>query len=313
MSHLRAACGRKRLPHAEANGPAGLKLRLLFFLAGLLVLFLVVRRWPEPRAQTATIDQHEVGLARHLLARDRWQTTEFAAGHIHYLAGSHTARTSVTISAAVDSARKAALAFLELRDTQPIDVFFVDTREDMQRLIGRPIGGMVQSGERTALLVYSATYAPFLTHELTHLYTHNHWGAPRNGRWISEGLAALATGDCQAHSLDALVKGLHDAGELHTWTELASRFNDVDEIAANLEAASIVRHLRGRGGIRAVRAVWMSEGWAEFERTFRQPLTEIERGWLQRVRAVPVSARLDVRRLHEHGCDIVNRAETLEN
>ena len=130
-----------------------MKLRLFFFAAGLVVLFLVVRRWPDARSRGPTENLHETRLARHLLARGEWLTHSAPTGHLHYRADSYAARTAGSIRQSVDSARKVVLAFLQLRDTGPIEVFFVDSREEMQQLVGRPFGGMVQSGERTALLL----------------------------------------------------------------------------------------------------------------------------------------------------------------
>lgn len=271
-----------------------MKLRLLFFLAGLLVLFLVVRRWPDARSRGPTENLHETRLARHLLARGNWQTHAAPTGHIHYRAGTYAAGTLPQISAALDSARKAVLNFLQLRDAEPIEVFLVDSRDEMGMLVGRPLGGMVQFGERTALLLYNQTYSPFLTHELTHLYTHHHWGAPRTGRWISEGIAALAAGGCQGHSLAALVKGLHDDGRLSSWARLIAEFDSIDEIAGNLQAASMVEFLRQRHGLRAVRNIWMTKDW--------QPAPGLEPAWRARVRSGPAGARLDPPRLHAAGC-----------
>jgi hypothetical protein len=270
-----------------------LKLRLLFLAAGVLVLFLVVRRWPDARSRGPTENLHETRLARHLLTRGEWQTHQAPTGHIHYRGNSYTARTLPQITTAVDSARRQILAFLQLRDAEPIEVFFVDSRAEMQQLVGQPIGGMVQSGERTALLVYNESYSPFLTHELTHLYTHHHWGAPRAGRWISEGMATLAAGDCQGNTLAALVKGLQEDSKLRPLPELIAKFDSVDEVTANLQAASIVEFLWQQRGLGAVRKLWMVEDW--------QPAA-IERAWLDHVQRTPKAARLDIPRLRERGC-----------
>jgi hypothetical protein len=276
-----------------------LKLRLLFFAAGVLVLFLVVQRWPDASKRGPTENLHETRLARHLLTRGEWLTHSSPTGHIHYRGDSYAARTTESISRSVDSARTAVLAFLQLRDAEPVEVFFVDSRADMQQLMGRPIGGMVQSGERTALLVYNENYSPFLTHELAHLYTHHHWGTPRSGRWISEGVAALAAGDCQGHALPALVKGLHDDAKLRPWSQLIANFDSIDEIAGNLQAASMVEFLREQRGWRVVRQIWMKPDW--------EPPPDAESAWLARVRNTPVTARLDSARLRTEGCLSLSR------
>ena len=280
--------------------------RVLFIIAGAIALYLVITRWPKPKTDAYDTGLHSERFAQDLLSQPGppWKTHSITYGHLHFREHSHAARTRGAIAQSVDSARSAALRFLEIQDTFPIEVFLVDSRQEMKQLVGRPIGGMVQSGERSAILVYSATYDPFLVHELTHLYTHHHWGSPRNGRWISEALAALSFGDCQGHSVDDLVKGFHDDGRLVPWSRLVSDFDALDELSANLQSASVAAFVRERGGMSALRELWMSEGWDVVEKTFGLPVDEIEAEWRRKVASHPTAARLDVPKLHDRGCVI---------
>lgn len=279
-------------------------IRAVLLVAGIIVLVLVIRKWPQANASTA---QHEhIGLARNLLSRPgyQWQTYEFEHGHVHYLPESHADKTREQISNAIDSVRTAVLAAAEMpeRADERIDVFFLDSREQMQTLLGRPMGGMVQSGEPTAVLVYNEGFAPFLLHEITHLYTHYRWGAPRNGRWISEGIAMLVSGNCQGHTIDDFVRGLHEDNRLTPWPDFVRNFDRLDELSANPQAASMVAFLRGKGGIELVRDVWTSDGWSVVERQFGAPIDQIEREWWQHVQNTGTAARLDVEQLRRQGC-----------
>jgi hypothetical protein len=280
--------------------------RVLFIIAGAIALYLVITRWPQPKTDAYDTGLHTERFAQGLLSQPGppWKTRLITYGHLHFREHSHAARTQAALAESVDSARGAALAFLEMQDTFAIEVFLVDSRQEMAQLVGRPIGGMVQSGERSAILVYSATYHPFLVHELTHLYTHSQWGSPRNGRWISEGLAALSSGECQGHSVADLVKGLHDDGRLVSWSKLVGDFEALDEISANLQAASVVAIVRERGGMSALRDLWMSEGWGAAEKTFGMPVGEIEAEWQRKTAAHSTAARLDVAKLQNRGCVI---------
>lgn len=143
---------------------------------------------------------------------NKWRTQPFAHGHLHFTAGSYAEKTAMALAARIDSARAHVLKLTQIEDEKPIDLFFVDSRDEMRNVVGAPVGGFTKSGERTAVFVYSANYAPFLAHELTHLYTHVHWGAPINGNWISEGLATLAQGPCQGLNLVYVRKGLLQDG-----------------------------------------------------------------------------------------------------
>jgi hypothetical protein len=206
------------------------------------------------------------------------------------------------LSDSIGHARQKVLAFLEIADTLPIEVFLVSSRQEMEQVVGSPIGGMVRPGERTAVLLYNRSYSPFIAHELTHLFTLYHWGAARHGRWIVEGTAALVGGNCQGHSIAALVKGLQEDGRLQHWPDLVGDFDRLDEVAANLQAASMVEFVWSRGGITAVRDLWASEGWSAVERALGRPVAQLEADWLRHVQAGPTSARLDVSRLYRHGC-----------
>jgi hypothetical protein len=279
-------------------------IRAILLVAGTIVLVLVVQKWPQADASTSR-HQH-TGLARNLLSREgyHWQTHEFEHGHVHFLPNSHAEKTKEQISQAIDSVRTAVLTIVGLpeREDERIDVFFVDSREQMQTLIGRPMGGMVQSGEPTAVLVYNAQFAPFLLHEITHLYTHYRWGAPLNGRWISEGIAMLVSGDCQGHSIHDFVKGLHEDNRLTPWPEFVRNFDRLDELSANPQAASMVAFLRSKGGMTLVRDVWTSDGWSVVEQRFGAPIGQIEREWWGQVQNTGTAARLDIDRLRREGC-----------
>jgi hypothetical protein len=152
------------------------------------------------------------------------------------------------------------------------------------------------------VLVYHAGFTPFLLHELTHLYTHYRWGAPRNGRWLSEGIAMLVSGDCQGHSIDDFVKGLHEDGGLTPWSQFVRDFDRLDELSANPQAASMVAFLRAKADITMIRDLWMSEGWSAVERRLRAPIGQTEREWWQRVQNTGIAARFDTERLRKEGC-----------
>lgn len=235
------------------------------------------------------------GLARTLLAREgyAWQTHDLMRGHVHYLPDSDAARDIDALATTIDSIGGRIHTQLALGNDSPIEVFIANSRAMMQELVERPVAGIVQSGERTAVLLYDSSYTPAIAHELTHLYTHFEWGPPVNGRWISEGLATLLNMPCQGHDVRALVKGLADDGKLRGWTELRRDFESIDEVEGNVQAASIVAYIREVKGVSAVRQLWMNERPAD---------ASLETGWRTWVAQSGPAARLDAERLKEKGC-----------
>ncbi|HSE43845.1 MAG TPA: hypothetical protein VLA89_00795, partial [Gemmatimonadales bacterium] len=149
------------------------------------------------------------------------------------------------ISAANDTARRANL-------------FFLNSRDEMRRLAGRPLAGFIQQGEPTGVFVVTPgyRYGSLLRHELAHLYTFETWGAPRAGRWLVEGFAAWAAGSCQGHSPDELAAGAIARRTLVPLTELAGNFDRVAEDVAMPQAGSVVGFLVRQDGLDAVRSRW---------------------------------------------------------
>ena len=242
------------------------------------------------------------GFVEHLLTRDSsWQTHSFAHGHLHFLPNSHAARTKSELEKKVNSARDSVLRFFAIRDTAlPIELFFVDSRDQMRELVGRPIGGMVQSGARTAIFVYNAGYKPFLVHELTHLYTHYHWGSPR-ARWISEGAAMLASGKCQGHTVDELAHTMERRGAVVEWRRFPDEFDNLNEIPANIQAASMVGFIRRQFSNDGLRDAWMGRDWSSVEELLQMSVSEMEARWTGDLRKGGF-AELDTVKLKAEGC-----------
>jgi len=205
----------------------------------------------------------EFRLARRLLAtRDfTWNSFESAHTRLH-LAGDMEIRRVNQLADSIERAREAALAMLnegEIADEAPIEIFLVETRDDMRRLVGRPISGSGFPDELAAVLVAGVGYRPFFRHELTHSYAAHRWGRRQAGAWLDEGLAALATGACQGHSIDAVAGWYVERGDSPTLDALAGDFYQIPELPGYFTAASLVDFLRHQDGIGAVRSIWRGE------------------------------------------------------
>ncbi len=184
-----------------------------------------------------------------------------------------------------DSARSAAL-------------FFLGSREDMQRLAGRPNAGFVQPGEASGFFVWARGYRAPLRHELAHLYTFDRWGRPAAGdsaAWLVEGIGAWAGGACQGHSPGPLAAGLLADGRLPTIADLVANFRALPEDAALPAAGSLVDYIHATEGVVGLRRRWRST----HSESLPDSLTEKAwRSWLTVLRP----ARLDVPRVMREGC-----------
>jgi hypothetical protein len=234
-----------------------------------------------------------------------WQVTESAHTRIHVPAGSAVTARLPDLIDSVEAACTTALAILgEVnRQGEPrLAVFLVDTRADMQRLIGWPYGGLAIPGELTAAFVAGPGYRPFFRHELTHAYAAVRWGPMRSGAWLTEGLATLATGPCQDHSVDAVAAGYRRAGTLPPLTALTTDLRAFPELPAYFAAASLVKFVRQQEGLGALRALWRGERQGtDSAHPLGERTADIEAAWHRHLDSI-VPAELDTVRLQREGC-----------
>lgn len=253
----------------------------------------------------SSVDTTAGPAARELLAAPgfRWRTIESEHLRVHTPVGSDVAAHAKALAESAEVARADALRLLG----EPLDragepkaeLFFVDSREDMQRLVRQPIGGFAQPGELTAAFVAGDGYRPFLRHELTHAYASFRWGKLEAGEWLTEGLGALAQGECQGHSVDAIAAGYARKDSIPPLRTLASDFRSFPELPSYIAAASAVDFIRRRDGIAAIRTLWKRPRAGGHPLGANGDSTEAE--W-RRYLAGVVPASLDVATLRRAGC-----------
>lgn len=205
----------------------------------------------------------------------------------------------------VEQARSVVLALIDERDNpaeERLELFLVETRDDMQRLAGRPVGGFAQPGELTAALVAGPGYHAFFRHELTHAYSAHRWGVRRSGAWLDEGLAALATGPCQGHSIDEIAAGYVRRGDAPTLSALAGDFYKIPELPGYFTAASLTEFVKRHDGVSALRAIWRGErGESTPARLVGADTGPLVAEWRRHL-ATLTPATLDTLRLRRDGC-----------
>jgi hypothetical protein len=279
----------------------------------LLVLFLfLVCSCESPRVGNAPrpIPSTPIGstgpLARRFLATPGFTWHSFESPHARlHLDGEMAIDRVSQLADSVEQARRIALALLDERsiaDEAPLELVFVETRTDMQRLAGRPAAGSAFPGELTAIFVAGVDYHPFFRHELTHAYAAHRWGRRQSGSWLDEGLAALATGACQGHSVDAVAAGYIASGDSPPLEALSGDFYAIPELPGYFTAASLVDFLKHREGTSALRSIW-SGNRPGTDRL--HPLGhDTQRLWSEwrRQLASVVPATLDTVRLRRDGC-----------
>jgi hypothetical protein len=246
-------------------------------------------------------------IAQELLSTHDFTWRSFATSHfrIHLANGMNPARIDV-IADSVENARRIVLALIgerDIDDEEPVELFLVETRDDMRRLIGDPVTGNGYPSELTAAVVAGDGYRAFYRHMLTHTYVAHRWGRRRSGSWLDEGLATRATGTCQGHAIDEIAAGFQRNGEAPSVALLTSAaFDTLPELPSYYTAASLVDLLQRREGVAAVRALWRGEaGDVTPENPLGPATTTILAAWRRRL-AAETPAKLDEPWLRQDGC-----------
>lgn len=249
--------------------------------------------------------QEPEGLAVTALASRRftWQRRDTTGFRVHFATASYAARHQdslvARLPAALDNARR--LLGTTAPDG-PVDVFFVDSRDDMAELIGGRATGFAHRAARAVFLVTNPAWRAFDRHELMHVVAWHAWGAPAaNTDWLEEGLAQAADGRCDDYSNATALRGLVARGGWVALDDLLGRFREQPDLRAYLQAAVFVEHLLQTHGAPTVAALRREGGSADTMLKGRT-LRSIEAEWRRRVVVGPLPDEAAIRRIEADGC-----------
>jgi hypothetical protein len=250
--------------------------------------------------------QPPAGLAREALEREdmRWITRSAPELRVHFLADTYAAQHQDSLVARVVAAKKADLALLRQPSYErTLDVFFVETRVQMDTLMGAPVTGFAQMDSAAVFLVTNPSWRAFERHEIMHVLATAAWGRPAApGDWIQEGLAQFADGHCGGYGVDEVAASLTHADGVVPLGTLFSRFRQLNDLTAYLEAASLVGYIHRTWGLNAVEEAW-SQGAAALPSFLGLPVDTLEARWraaLPPLDRSPPPDRLD--EVRKHGC-----------
>jgi hypothetical protein len=214
------------------------------------------------------------------------------------LAAGHVARLR---DSAVVAFEHAFALLAETPTAEPFWMVYVDSRADMQRLVGRPVGGWADPTARAAANVVTADGRSPDRHEMMHVATGVAWGVPAGPwAWISEGLATYASGECGDAGIQSLAAALVHTGAAVPLNRLIHHFFELDEVGAYLQSASVVGYIREVFGTSALRAIWQ-EGPAAVPVVTGKDIAALERDWRAFVSRFP-AATTALEAVHERGC-----------
>lgn len=188
-----------------------------------------------------------------------WESLSSDGVEIYYLKDSFAERHRAVLLRSVPVAVREALDCLgEPGYDRIIRVFYLRSREEMERIVGRPYSGFANWSESCVFVVCNAEWRSFEKHEITHVLTMELWGEanPSSG-WMIEGIPVYCDGWCREYSVDEMAYHFLSKEDL---PQLSALFDDpraLGEIRGGFYAASIIGFIRDNYGANTLRGLWL--------------------------------------------------------
>ncbi len=232
-----------------------------------------------------------------------WIVRDIPGFRVRFLKGSYPAQYQDSLLLRLPAALRRDRALLDApASDDTIAVFFVESREQMGRLVGLPVTGFADTQERSVFLVTNPKWRAFERHELMHVVSNDAWGRPAAGNeWLVEGIAQMADGRCAGRRNDDVMLALVAR---HGWIPLdtmLTAFRQQNDLRAYLQAASFTDWLLRTAGLEAMRRAW-SEGTTPETMFGIYPLATRYAQWQRDVTSRWVPEPGEVDRIEEHGC-----------
>ena len=247
--------------------------------------------------------------AKAALANSRfvWDSISTPAFTLYTLRGTYGAARASQYRAEVEDGVAHALAMLGER-TYPahLQLFVLGSREDVKAVTGTGWNGWTDAAGNNAAVVARPECRPVFRHEIMHAVSLRLWGNPLvpakdpsppkdstlmvQGGWLREGIAAAAEDLYGKYSYRGMAAQWLAEGTIIPFATLVNRFYQVDDLAAYLQAGSLVNYLLEQYGRDPFRLVWR-DGPNAFQRAYGKTAAQLESEWHTWLRATPATAR----------------------
>jgi hypothetical protein len=233
-----------------------------------------------------------------------WKSVESEGVRIHYQEGSFAEKHRMMLLRSVQSAIE---EILDLLDESPYDrtiqVFYLNSREEMAKIIGRTYAGFTDWSSGGIFLVFNPEWRSFEKHELMHLFTMGNWGTPDvTSRWMIEGISVFSDGWCREYSVDEVAYFFLSKDELPSLEVLFENFTSLGEIKGGFYAASVIGFIKQKYGSAALRNLWIN-GSTNFENLLGDDMNRLETEWKNYLRLkIKKEIKIDLDTINSHGC-----------
>lgn len=223
---------------------------------------------------------------------------------VYFKENSYTAKNLYKVKQELDIAYTRILSILDY-GVYPYGIYLiaVDSKEEMQELMGYKIKGGAANGHDLVFFVYNAEIRPQFKHEIFHLISYETWG-PTNYRLLNEGGATYTDNFCfyenPMYSINAYYL---QHSLLFSFDSLIKEFDNQakkSDVIAYIQSAGIFKYLYEKYGVTKMKLLW-SKGFEEFQTIYGFSINQLERDWLDHIKGVPIPKDFDINKLNE-GC-----------
>ncbi len=188
--------------------------------------------------------------------RYEWFTTETPNTLIHFPVGSFAQANRDVLPERAEESRAAVLRLLhDSAYANTMELFYVDSRQDMENLTGSPATGFAYYRDDAVVLVFNENWRAFERHELTHVVTLGTWPTPARPA-VVEGLATYVDGECGGYENGRVARTMLDMGALIPLESLTGDFRRQNDLVAYLQAASAIEFIMQQRGPEVIRFLW---------------------------------------------------------
>ncbi|MBK9735960.1 MAG: hypothetical protein IPO92_13780 [Saprospiraceae bacterium] len=231
-------------------------------------------------------------------------SVNYKSFRIYYKENSYTATHLDEIKNELDIAYSKVLSVLDIPSYHNgIYLLAVDSKEEMQKVMGYKIKGGAAKGHDLVFFVYNQTIRPQFKHEIFHLIAHEIWG-PTNYRLLDEGGATYTDNYCfydnpmyainayylkqkQLLPLDSLIKSFDNQAK-------------INDVIAYIQSAGIFKYLYETYGAEKMKLLWLG-GFEQFSLIYGLTIPQLETDWFNFIKTVPIPKDFDINKLKE-GC-----------
>jgi hypothetical protein len=179
----------------------------------------------------------------------------------------------------------------------------VDSKEEMQEVMGYKIKGGAAIGHDLVFFVYNANIRPQFKHEIFHLIAFEVWGQTKC-RLLDEGGATYTDNFCFYDNPMYTINAYYlKQNLLFTFDSLINDFDNCakkNDVIAYIQSAGIFKYLYEKYGVEKMKQLW-TEGFENFDFIYYFSVKQLEIDWLNYIKTIPIPNDFDIERLKE-GC-----------